>query len=159
MSSQFKPWLVLGIIFIVGIVTGSALTIALGSHFMHPPGEQQMKHHWMMHLTARLNLTPDQQAKIEPILTDATTKLQSVHRDEMGRGAQIFKAAHDQISALLTPEQKVELQKMESDREKMFSGHIRPWGPPHEGPGGPFHGGPGGMMPPSPNAPTNAAPQ
>ena len=168
MSSKFKPWLLLGVIFIVGVVTGSALTIGLASRFIHPPGEQQMKLHWMARLTDRLNLTADQQAKIQPILTDAATKIQSLHRDEVERGSQIFKAANDQISDLLTPEQKVGLQKMESEREKKFLDHMRPWGaPPRDGPGGMHrHGGPdNGVMPPPPPPPaasdeqtTNAAP-
>ena len=160
MSSQFKPWLLLAVIFIVGILTGSALTIGLGSHFMRPPGEQQMKRLWMAQLVQRLNLTADQQAKIEPILADAKTKIQSLHRDEVERGSQIFKAAHDQISALLTPEQKVKLQKMESEREKRFSDHMRPWGPPRDGPREMRHRDEpgGGRMPPPPDAPTNAPP-
>jgi len=161
MSSQLKSWLLLEVIFIVGIVTGSALTIGLAPHFMHPPGEQQMKHHLMAHLVKRLNLTTDQQAKIQPIVADAESKIQSLQRDEVERGSQIFKAANEQISALLTPEQKVELQKMESEREKMFSGHMRSRGAPHDGgPGGMHHhdGPDDGRMPPPPDAPTNAAP-
>ena len=149
MSSKLKPWLLLAVIFIVGVVTGSALTIGLGphiSHFMHPPGPHDMKKHWMEHLTHKLNLTADQQAKIEPILADAETKFQSLHRDEMERGAQIFKSSNDQISALLTPEQKVELQQMESEREKMFSGHMH------------HHDDSDDRMPSPPGAPTNAAP-
>ena len=133
MNSKFKPWLVIGIIFIVGVVTGSSLTIGLAPHFLHPPGEQQMKRHLMEHLAKRLNLTADQQAKIQPIVADAKIKIQSLHRDEVERGSQIFKATHDRIAALLTPEQKVELQKMESEREKLFSGHMRPWGLPMTG--------------------------
>jgi Spy/CpxP family protein refolding chaperone len=156
MSSKLKSWLLLAVIFIAGILTGVGLTIGLGPHFKHPPGPQQMKHLWMVSLVQRLNLTVDQQAKIEPILADATTRIQSLHRDEMERGAQIFKSAHDQIAALLTPQQEVELQKMESDREKMFSGHMRPWGSP----GGMFHhNGPDENAPPPPPAAlTNAAP-
>lgn len=151
MSSSLKPWLVLGIIFIAGILTGSALTIGLASHFRHSPGAQQVKRLWMAQLVRRLNLTADQQAKIEPILADANTQIQSLHRAEMEHGSQIFKTANDQISALLTPDQKVELQKIESERKKRFSDHMRPWGPPP-------HGAPDddGMPPPS-NATTNAA--
>jgi len=175
MSSKFKPWLMLAVIFVVGVVTGSALTFGLGPHFMHHPGQQQISggqqinpqqinRLWMAQLVQRLDLTADQQAKIKPILTDARIKIQSLHRDEVERGSQIMKTAHDQISALLTPEQKVELQQMEAEREKMFLDHMRPWGPPHEGPGGVRrHGGPEDNMmpPPSPPAPgalTNAAP-
>jgi Spy/CpxP family protein refolding chaperone len=149
MSSNFKPWLVLAIIFIAGILTGSALTMALSPHFAKPPAPRDMRQHWMARLTDRLKLTPDQQAKIQPILADATTKAQALHRDEVQRGSQIFKAANEQISALLTPDQKVELQKMEAEREKMFSGHMH------------RHGGPdddGRMPPPPPPAPPANAP-
>src|SRR5277367_5385547 len=113
MSSNLKPWLVLGIIFIVGVVTGSALTVGLTPLFMHPPGEQQMKVRWMARLTQDLHLTADQQSKIQPILADGSIKIQALHRDEMERGSQIFKAVNEQISPYLTPEQKLELQKME----------------------------------------------
>jgi Spy/CpxP family protein refolding chaperone len=153
MSPKFKPWLLLGIIFIVGVVTGSALTIGLGPHFMRPPVPREMKGHWMAHLIRDLNLTDDQQAKIQPILTDADSKLQALRHDEVERGAQIFKAADDQIAALLSPEQKAELLRMEAEREKMFSGHMRQNRRPHEGPND------DGGMPPPPSAPsTNAAP-
>ena len=164
MSSKFKPWLLLAVIFIVGVVTGSALTIGLAPHFMRAQGPRDMKQHWMEYLTRELNLTPDQQTKIEPILTDAEIKVRSLHREEVEQGSQIIKAADIQISALLTPGQKVELQKMESDREKLFSGHMRPWGAQREGPGGmrrragPDDGMTPPTPPPAPNAPTNAAP-
>jgi Spy/CpxP family protein refolding chaperone len=158
MSSQFKPWLLLAVIFIVGVLTGSALTIGLAPHFRHPPGAQQMRRLWMAQLVQRLNLTTDQQAKIQPIVADAETRIQSLHRDEVERGSQIFKAAHDQISALLTPGQQAELQKMESERKKRFSDHMRSWGPAHDGPRDMHHhdGSDDGRWPP--DAPTNAAP-
>jgi Spy/CpxP family protein refolding chaperone len=164
MSAQFKPWLLLAIIFAVGVITGVALTVGWGAHFRHQPGAQQINRLWMAQLVQRLDLTADQQSKIKPILADAKTKIQSLHRDEVERGSGIMKATHDQISALLTPEQKAELQKMEAEREKMFFDHMRPWGPPHDGPGGMRrHGGlDEGVMPPPPppesGAPTNAAP-
>jgi Spy/CpxP family protein refolding chaperone len=129
------------------------LTIGLGPHFRHPPSEPgppgaaQIGRNWMAHLTERLNLTADQQTKIEPILADAAAKIQALHRTEVEQGSQIFKSANSQISALLTPAQQVELQKMETEREKMFMGHMRH----HEGPGD-------GKPPPPPGAQTNAPP-
>ncbi len=160
MSAKFKPWLLLGVIFIVGVVTGSALTIGLAPHFMHPPGELPMRRHWMAYLNQRLNLTADQQAKIQPIVADAETRFHSLHRDEVERGSQIYKAANGQIAALLTPEQKVELQKMESEREKMFSGHMRRWAPSRDGADNMHHSGrpDDGMMPPPPSAPPEPPP-
>ena len=155
MSSKLKSWLLLSGIFVVGIVTGSALTFGLASYFKPPLGPHEMQKHWMVRLTHELNLTADQQVKIEPILADAEIKFQSLHREEVGRGSQIYKAADDQISALLTPEQKVQLQKMESEREKMFSGHLHPWGAAHDGSGDTHHheGADNGVPPPPPPAP------
>ena len=165
MSSKMKPWLVLSVIFIVGIVTGSALTVGLAPHFVQPPPPHapeptEIKSHWLAYLTRRLNLTADQKAKIDPIVADATARLQALQHKEVEADSQIFKAANDQIVALLTPEQKVEMQKMESEREKMFSGHMRPGGPPHDGSGEMHHHGgtnENGAPPPPPPPPTPAA--
>jgi len=149
MSSKLKSWLLLGVIFVVGAVSGSALTFGLAPHFMHPfqprsPEPRDMNRNWKTHLTRELNLTTDQQAKIDPILDEAVSKVQALHHDEVERGSQIFKEADDKISALLTPDQKVELQKMQSEREKMFSGHVHSWG---------SSGAPGGMHQPTPPLP------
>jgi Spy/CpxP family protein refolding chaperone len=152
MSSNVKPWLLLVGIFIVGVVTGWALTFGLGPRFAQPPGPHDVRQHLRDRLIHDLNLTTDQQTKIQPILNDAETKIRALHREEIGRGAQIMKETDDQISAFLTPDQKVQLQKLEAERDKMFSGHMR------------HRDGPDGAMPPPPppeesqgGAPTNAA--
>jgi len=171
MSALIKPWLLLGGIFLVGIITGSALTFGYASHFMHPRPDGDMKEaHWMMFLVQRLNLTPDQKAKIKPIVMDATTRIHVLHRDEVQKGSQIIRTAHENIQALLTPEQKVQLQQLEQEGEKMFQNRIRSWMPPGGGPPGvgPPNAGPGmfdrpgapdRMTPPSfMQAPTNVPP-
>ena len=125
MSSKLKPWLVLGLIFAIGILTGSELTVDLPSYFARSADEQHMKRHWMISLVQRLKLTPEQQAKIQPILGDAEVKIRALHRDEVDRGSQIIKQANDQMSACLTAAQVVELQRMETEREKLFADHIQ----------------------------------
>lgn len=163
-SRKWKPWLVLSLIFLVGMVAGGALTLALGPILHGPPGEAEMRHNWMSHLTHRLNLTPDQQAKIQPILTNAANQIQAMHREEVGRISQILERTNAEIAPLLTPEQQNQLlgmqREMEKDRDRMIPGRMHPWGPPHGGPGGmrppppPFRGGPDDMMPlPPTNAP------
>jgi len=152
MSSTLKPWLLLAVIFVVGVVTGSALTIGLGPRFMHAPGAQQMKRAWMAHLTQRLSLSEDQQTKIRPMIADADVKIHALHHDEIVRVSQIFKETDDQIAAVLTPAQQTELKKMESEREKMVPARMRPWG-------GPGREGPGGAPPePGPNDVNGAPP-
>jgi Spy/CpxP family protein refolding chaperone len=69
-------------------------------------------------LTIKLDLTDDQQARIKPILQDvydATVKIsqhQSLSRDErLARVRPMRYKAHDQISAILTDEQKKKLEE------------------------------------------------
>ena len=158
MLSRVKPWLLLALIFGVGMVTGASLAIALRSHFDHPPGGPQIRTHWMMHLTQRLNLTPDQQAKIQPILADAEQQILSVHRDEVGRVAQIIDQTNTQIAGILTPEQQVQLQQlgkeMDMYRDRMFPGDHshHHWGGPD------LHGGPPGVPGGATNSPPSGTP-
>jgi len=144
-----KPWLVMGLIYVVGIITGAALMFGFRSDWSHPPDARQLRSHWLVHLTQRLNLTADQQAKIQPILSQAGDDIQKLHRDEVDRLSQIMAKANDQIATLLTPAQQAELKEMESERERTFDGHMRPWGEgrKHAGPGGPPRGGPSSPEP------------
>ena len=152
-SAIFKPWLVLVLIFLAGVGTGILLTVGLRAHFMHPPGVQIMKRHWMAYLTQKLNLTADQQAKIDPIVTDAISQLQKLHQHEMSQASHIRELVNSQISALLTPDQKVKLQQMESERDRGFLGRnhfgMHSGGPTPGGlpPGLGGLGGPGGPPP------------
>jgi Spy/CpxP family protein refolding chaperone len=123
-----KPFLVLALIFLVGAVTGSALTLAFRPH-LRPPGADQMKDHLLTHLTHRLNLTSDQQAKIDPIISDVVKQMETVHREEVGRMSKIIETMNQQVTPILTPEQQAELQKMEVDDRRKFFGHDRPRGP------------------------------
>jgi Spy/CpxP family protein refolding chaperone len=146
MSSQIlKPWVVLALIFLAGTATGSLLTVGLGPRFFPPPpvGIPGMKQHWMTHLTKRLDLTADQQAKIEPIVANAVDKLQALHHDEMDQAAQIMESVNKQITPLLTPDQKTKLQRLESEHQEN-EGH--PHLHPH--PGASNEDEPGGAPPP-----------
>jgi Spy/CpxP family protein refolding chaperone len=134
---RVKPWLLMGLIFAVGIVTGAALTLGFRSDFTHAPDPHQIRTRWLAHLTERLNLTADQQTKIQPILTDAGNQIQSLHREEVDRISQIMEKANHEIAFLLTADQQAELKQMESERERTFSGHMRAWGDGHG------HSGPG----------------
>jgi Spy/CpxP family protein refolding chaperone len=153
MMNKLKPWLLMGGIFVIGVVTGGALSFGLGAHFMHGPMDNRdMNKHWMAHLTKELNLTADQQAKIQPILADADVRFHALFRDEKQQGAQIFRETDDKIAAVLTPDQEAELKKMEAEREKMFPGH-------RHSPGDKFdHGAPDGSMPTPPPPPPGPPP-
>ena len=164
MSGTLKPWLILAVIFVAGGFTGAALTMVFSGHFMHSAGPpDDMRQAWLGRLTRQLNLTADQQAKIEPILRDTEDKVKKVHQEEFDKIRPILQASDDQIAAILTPEQKTELKQMAAKREEDFLRRQRQWsGGPHNGgpegghDGGHFHNGGapgGGYPPPATNAP------
>ncbi len=107
----------------------------------------------------RLNLTAEQKSKLESIKAEEKKKLEPIRtkmkkkHDEMREliksEAEIRKSSMDKFEAVLTPEQKAELEKMKAEiHEKMKNDFGRPEGP--RGPRG--HRGPGapGMSPDMP---------
>lgn len=130
MNIKLKPWLAMALIFAIGIITGIALSVGLHPHGAHLPGTKQMEHHWLDRMNDRLHLTPDQQSKIEPLLTQAGQQIKDVHKDEIGRISHIFEATDAQISPLLTPDQQAEFAKMQQERQNKFFHHAGPWGSP-----------------------------
>jgi Spy/CpxP family protein refolding chaperone len=154
MKSMLKPWMVLAVIFIAGGLSGAALTMALNAHSPHRFDPGKMRMHWKEDLTRKLNLTPDQQAKLDPILSDAEAKLQTARREQFDTFNAIFRDTDAKIAELLTPEQKTLQQQMIADREKMAASH-RWGGPPHHHDGGPNGENP---PPPPPSGPSGSAP-
>ncbi len=145
-SIQARPWIILGLIFILGGITGSLLTIAFGPR-PTPPGAQQMGSHWMRHLTDRLKLSDDQQAKIEPLIMDAEQRIEKVHHEDVANISRIMQDTNAKIAEILQPGQRDELKQMESERERMFLRHTHG----SHGPGD-YHRPEDGGLPPGPPA-------
>jgi len=140
MNGRWKAWLFVALIFAAGVLTGVAVMLGHTSAWMRPPSPRQMQHHWIAHLTDRLDLTPDQQAKIEPILATAEQKIHGVHRDELNRMSAIFQETNGQITPLLTPEQQQKFAQMQQEGPSDFPYHHHfghgpdDHGPPPDGP-------------------------
>jgi Spy/CpxP family protein refolding chaperone len=145
-----RPWVIMALIFVLGAITGSLLTIGFGSRFAPegspPPGPQEMANHWMMHLTYRLNLTDDQQGKIRQFVVDAETRIDTVHHEDVGAISKIMQDTNAKIAQVLNPDQQAALKQMESERERMFMHHMHGHGPDddfhHHGAGDHFPGQP-----------------
>ncbi len=82
---------------------------------------------------ARLNLTPDQQAKLKPIFEDTHSKMQALHQDtsltpeqRREKARQIWQNSQAQINTILTPEQKQQWEQMRERRGRRM-------GPPASG--------------------------
>src|SRR3954462_5561716 len=90
----------------------------------HGHGGHRGQHGWkhgnpMEHLTKKLDLTPDQQTKVQPILDQAKPQMEAIHRDAMQKMKALHDSTMDQIRPLLTPEQQQKLDAMKQEHEKM----------------------------------------
>lgn len=87
---------------------------------MHHNGESVDQHLQM--LSEKLNLTDDQKAKLKPILQDQMQQMKTVHEDSSLSAEQkrakvksIHESFHDQVNAVLTPEQQTKFKQMQQE--------------------------------------------
>lgn len=71
------------------------------------------------HMTKNLNLTPDQQAKIQPILDQAKPQIVAIRQDARQKIKAIRDDARTQIRAVLTPDQQQKFDAVQKAREDM----------------------------------------
>ena len=153
-GARWKSIAYVSAIFLVGGVTGASIAMSVGHWRMDGPIRgRDMIQHLRGKLQARLDLTPEQVKKINPIVEKLGAEMRAIHLDAMQRTGKLMDNAHDQIAAELTPEQKRKLERFEQERhesmrERHESQRDRPPFPPHHGkapPGGPLP--PGGLPP------------
>lgn len=71
------------------------------------------------HLTTNLNLTADQQTKVQPILDAAKPKIAAIHQDAMQKTHAVMSDAMSQIRPLLTPDQQTKFDAMQKAHQDM----------------------------------------
>ena len=88
---------------------------AMGAAASSPDAHLQM-------LTEKLNLTDEQRTKLKPILQDQAQQLKAVHDDtsltpeqKTAKMKAIHASFHDQVNAVLTPEQQAKLKEMKHE--------------------------------------------
>ena len=123
-----KPWKVvlafIGI-FAAGLLVGGLVTLRVVKNLaparMGSPeqfGPQLMKRY-----TAKLELTPEQQDKINPLIMRAGEELRQMRRATWTNSQAVIDRVEAEISAQLTPEQKTKFEQMhleQRDRMKRF---------------------------------------
>ena len=71
----------------------------------HGPGPKHMENP-LEHLSESLNLTPDQKAKVQPIIDQAKPQIAAIHQEAMEKMRTIMESTGAQIRPLLTPQQQ-----------------------------------------------------
>jgi periplasmic protein CpxP/Spy len=94
---------------------------------MHHNGESADQHLQM--LSEKLNLTDDQKAKLKPILQDQMQQVKAVREDtslsqeqKRAKMKSIHESLHEQINAVLTPEQQAKFKQMRQEQMEKHKG-------------------------------------
>jgi Spy/CpxP family protein refolding chaperone len=82
--------------------------------------------HGLEHLTEGLNLTPDQQAKVQPLIDQAKPQIAEIHREAMQKIRSIVTSTASQIRPLLTPEQQKKLDENQNARRGKMNARKGP---------------------------------
>jgi Spy/CpxP family protein refolding chaperone len=125
MIAWFVRWwkllaLMLGL-FMAGAVTGGVVTVVV----IRKAIETQLLDSatWgdraMQRLDARLNLTPEQEAEIRPIIDQAVSELRIVRDQALEDMGGVMAVAAVEITGKLTPEQQREFEKLREERQRI----------------------------------------
>jgi Spy/CpxP family protein refolding chaperone len=127
MNRALKWKLIAGflLVFLAGGLTGAFVGASHARHFFfkfHHRGD--ISERMRERLRRELELTPEQVAKISPILDRAAAQLQQVRLDTGQRVHEILNETHRQMTPNLTDEQRQKLQRLQ-DRHRRW--HRKRW--------------------------------
>jgi Spy/CpxP family protein refolding chaperone len=116
MNRALKWKLIAGflLVFLAGGLTGTFVGASHARHFFfkfHHRGD--ISERMRERLRRELDLTPEQVAKISPILDRAAAQLQQVRSDTGQRVREILNETHRQMTPNLTDEQRAKLKQIE----------------------------------------------
>jgi Spy/CpxP family protein refolding chaperone len=132
---KWKLAFALLLVFVAGVTTGGLLsTLHVRHHFLGPPHSGAVSDRMRAHLQRALDLTPEQAAKIAPIVDATSAKLESIRVETAQRVRNAMDESEQQISPELTPEQQKKLQKLKQEHHRILMHHgftpPLPDGPP-----------------------------
>jgi periplasmic protein CpxP/Spy len=74
-------------------------------------------------LTKQLDLTSDQQTKVQPILDAAKPQLAAIHQEAMQKAKGVIDSSLSQIRPLLTADQQKKLDAVQKAHQDMMNAH------------------------------------
>jgi len=127
MNRALKWKLIVGfvLVFVAGGMTGAFFGASHARHlFFTPPHRGMMSERMLDHFRAQLNLTPEQVAKISPIIDKAAGQLEEIRGNTGRRVHETIAEAHREMAADLTEEQRAKLQAIEARHRRW---HHQAW--------------------------------
>jgi Spy/CpxP family protein refolding chaperone len=77
----------------------------------------------LQRITEKLNLTSDQQTKVQPILDAAKPQIRAIHQEAMQKMKTVMDSTLSQIRPLLTAEQQKKLDDIQKAHQDMMNAH------------------------------------
>jgi Spy/CpxP family protein refolding chaperone len=75
----------------------------------------------LRHLTEKLNLTADQQTKVQPILDQAKPQIAAIHQEARQKAKGVMDSTLSQIRPLLTADQQKKLDAIQKAHQDMMN--------------------------------------
>jgi len=133
MNGSLKGKLIAGfiLVFLAGAMTGAFFSAIHARHIFvefHRPDMVATRMKERLH--SELKLTPEQEAKIWPMVDKMSAQLEQIRKETGQRVHQTFMDAHRDMSANLTDEQRKKLHEMEERHRTFHVMHGPGHGPP-----------------------------
>ncbi len=118
------------LVFIAGVTTGGLLsTHHIKRRFLGPPHSGDVSGRMREHLQRALDLTPEQAAKIAPIVDATSARLEGIRVETAERVRQVMEESKREIAPQLSPEQQKKLQELKQRHIRILKHHG--FGPRH----------------------------
>ena len=88
-----------------------------------PGGGGRWHGHGLQGITKQLNLTSDQETKVQPIVDAAKPQLAAIHQEAMQKAKGVIDNSLSQIRPLLTADQQKKLDAVQKAHEDMMNAH------------------------------------
>jgi Spy/CpxP family protein refolding chaperone len=115
------------VVFAAGMATGMFVGARKAHDVLAFKHHHRMGEHMREHLTRRLQLTPEQVEKLNPIIDDTSKRLHEIRRESGKRVADTMQQAQDAMAPHLTPEQRKVAEQMKMHHKRVL--HQRRGGP------------------------------
>jgi Spy/CpxP family protein refolding chaperone len=109
------------------LAVGAAGAIALGGFIITQtqagsgPGCGHGHSFGLRELTGKLNLTTEQQSKVQPIVDATKPQIATIHQEAMQKMKTVVDSAVSQIRPLLTPEQQTKFDAIQKAHQDMMN--------------------------------------
>jgi Spy/CpxP family protein refolding chaperone len=126
LSASSKIVISLTVIFCAGGVSGAVLGWnSARKSLSKPPTVERVCTKMRDSLQTRLNLTPEQMHKIQPILDRTGKDLHLIHRRTMEEVQMLFQASNAEIAKELTPEQQGKFEALNKERLEFWRNRLK----------------------------------